>query len=173
MTDWKQIAESDHAVPQDRDVAELTAELSAALAHPDPKIRDGAPYGVLYRWISRGVLDDHLPALGDAMAARFGHAEIQARTFAPLVLAWVVDRRGAEERWVDAFASWYPAETDLRGHDPELGWLHAVAHGADLLGVFGATRPAGCWTWPPAGWSRRPSTSGATRRTTGWRTPSR
>lgn len=24
-------------------------------------------------------------------------------------------------------------ERDLRGHDPELGWLHAAAHGADPL----------------------------------------
>jgi hypothetical protein len=39
--------------------------------------------------------------------------------------------------WVDAFERWYPAEEDLRGHDTELGWLHAVAHGADLLGTLG------------------------------------
>ena len=39
--------------------------------------------------------------------------------------------------WLAAFEAWYPAETDLRGYDQELGWLHAVAHGADLLGAFG------------------------------------
>jgi hypothetical protein len=38
---------------------------------------------------------------------------------------------------VAAFETWYAGETDLRGYDPERGWLHAVAHGADLLGVFG------------------------------------
>lgn len=39
--------------------------------------------------------------------------------------------------WVAPFDRWYAAETDLRGNDPELGWLHAVAHGADLLGTLG------------------------------------
>ena len=42
-----------------------------------------------------------------------------------------------EPSWLAAFTSWYPAETDLRGYDQKLGWLHAVAHGADLLGAFG------------------------------------
>ncbi|GIG56253.1 hypothetical protein Lfu02_06250 [Longispora fulva] len=141
MTDWNKIVESDYAVPGDRDLTALTAELSAALADPDPLIRDGAPYRVLGTWIRRGVLDAELPALGDAMAARFDHPEVQARTFAPLVLAWIVDRRGAAPAWVTAFERWYPAEEDLRGHDPDLGWLHAVAHGADLLGVYGRTEP--------------------------------
>ncbi|MGW6277632.1 DUF2785 domain-containing protein [Kribbella sp. NPDC055071] len=30
---------------------------------------------------------------------------------------------------------------DLRGYDRELGWLHAVAHGGDLLGAFGRSSP--------------------------------
>ncbi|MFF1838653.1 DUF2785 domain-containing protein [Streptomyces sp. NPDC058231] len=38
---------------------------------------------------------------------------------------------------LDAFTRWYPAEPDLRGRDARLGWLHAAAHGADLLGTFG------------------------------------
>ena len=29
-----------------------------------------------------------------------------------------------------------PSEPDLRGHDQTLGWLHAVAHGADTLAAF-------------------------------------
>ena len=29
------------------------------------------------------------------------------------------------------------AETDLRCYDPQQGWLHAAAHGADLLGELG------------------------------------
>ncbi len=28
---------------------------------------------------------------------------------------------------------WYLSEQDLRGHDEQTGWLHAVAHGADFF----------------------------------------
>lgn len=136
MTDWQQIADDDFAVPQvRRDL--LAAELADALADPDPKVRDGAAYAVLATWVGRGVLDDQLDWLGDMMAARLGDPQIQARTFAALVLAWVIERGGYAEEWVNAAAAWYPAETDLRGFDPDLGWLHAVAHGADLLAVLG------------------------------------
>ncbi len=141
MTSWRQIADSGFSVPggaADLDV--LARELADALADPDPAVRDGPAYSVLTTWISTGVLDEQLPWLGSAMAARFTDDHVQARTFAPLVLAWVVERGGFEQGWVDAFERWYPAEADLRGYDSELGWLHAVAHGADLLGVLGRDR---------------------------------
>ncbi|MFE1902664.1 DUF2785 domain-containing protein [Streptomyces gardneri] len=138
MTDWNSICAADYAIPADRDPEELTGELSRALADPDPEIRDGAAYAVLATWIERGVIDGpRRLALGDEMAARFGDPEVQARTFAPLVLDMLLAKGDFRAGWVDAFARWYPAEEDLRGHDPKLGWLHAVAHGADLLGAFG------------------------------------
>ncbi|MET9671925.1 DUF2785 domain-containing protein [Streptomyces sp. NPDC006482] len=138
MTDWNGIEAADYAIPADRDLEELTGELSRALADPDPGIRDGAAYSVLATWIERGVIDEpRRLALGDEMAARFDDPEIQARTFAPLVLAMLVRKGDFRSEWVDALARWYPAEEDLRGHDEKLGWLHAVAHGADLLDVFG------------------------------------
>ncbi|MER8047633.1 DUF2785 domain-containing protein [Streptomyces sp. NPDC094032] len=138
MTDWSGVVDADYAVPADRDLGELVGELSRALADPDPEVRDGAPYAVLYTWLQRGVVDEgRRLELGDEMAARFGDAEIQARTFAPLVLDMIVAAGGFSEAWVDAFERWYPAEGDLRGYDEKLGWLHAVAHGADLLARFG------------------------------------
>jgi hypothetical protein len=39
----------------------------------------------------------------------------------------------------EPFAAWWVAEADLRGWDDKLGWLHAVAHGADLAGAFGVS----------------------------------
>ncbi|MEV6649824.1 DUF2785 domain-containing protein [Streptomyces sp. NPDC051219] len=138
MTDWQKIREDDCAVPAGVSLDDLVDRLSLALRDPDPEVRDGAPYGVLMTWIRRGVIDaPRRSALGDEMAARFADPEIQARTFAPLVLDMIVTHGGFSPAWVDAFARWYPAETDLRGHDPVVGWLHAVAHGADLLGRFG------------------------------------
>jgi hypothetical protein len=137
VTDWQRIADADFGVPDGASRDALAAELAGALADPDPRVRDGAAYAVLATWISRGEFDGQLPWLGAAMAERFADAQVQARAFAPLVLAWVTERGGYDEHWVRAFADWYPAETDLRGYDTELGWLHAVAHGADLLGVLG------------------------------------
>lgn len=134
---WRAIAEQGYAVPPDCDLESAARELSTALADPDPAVRDGAPYSVLARWIRLGVLDDQLKWLGDAMAARFADERIEARAFAPLVLAWIAEHGVVADNWVGAFRAWYPAETDLRGHDGTLGWLHAVAHGSDLLGVFG------------------------------------
>jgi hypothetical protein len=137
VTDWQAIAAADFAPPPGADPAELAGELSGALADADPLIRDGAAYAVLATWIERGFLDGQLSALGAEMAARFADSRVQARTFAALVLCWIIERGGFDEAWVRAFERWYPAEHDLRGFDPRLGWLHAVAHGADLLGLLG------------------------------------
>jgi hypothetical protein len=116
------------------------------LTSPDPVVRDETAYSELSGRIRSGALDDRLVDIGDVMAERFGHPEIQARAFAPLVLAAMVRRSIVDavvlRRWFDAFAGWWPAEEDVRGWDSELGWLHAVAHGADLVGALGAFLPA-------------------------------
>jgi len=116
------------------------------LASPDPELRDHQAQRVLVQRIGRGALDDRLVAVGDAMVDRFGHPEVPARTFAPLVLAAVVARDSAADlldaatlaRWRTAFVSWWLGETDIRGWDDRLGWLHAIAHGADLVAAYGA-----------------------------------
>ncbi|MGW4378594.1 DUF2785 domain-containing protein [Kitasatospora sp. NPDC004531] len=129
MTDWTALPDRD---PSD---AELAA-VCEALRSPDPMERDERAYARLAGWIP-GLSQERRLALGDVMAARFEEPEIQARTFAPLVLARIVRTGALRADWLTEFARWYPAETDLRGHHPALGWLHAVAHGADLLAAFG------------------------------------
>lgn len=134
----------DFAVPGGRAVPDLADELCAMLASPDPAIRDDTAYLVLVIWTGRGVLDGHLGVLGDRLADRMRQGAIYERTFAAMTLSWVIlrDARTGElddqavGRWLAAFASWWPRETDLRGWDAELGWLHAVAHGADTLRAF-------------------------------------
>jgi hypothetical protein len=143
MTDWAAVVTADFPVPDDLDAA--VAELLELLASPDPDLRDWQAREVLRRWIERGALDGRLAALGDAMTDRFGHPQVQARTFAPLILANAVDRDTAADlldaatlaRWRSAFAGWWLAERDVRGWDDTLGWLHAVAHGADAVVAFG------------------------------------
>jgi hypothetical protein len=137
VTDWRGIAEAGFGVPAGAGLDSLAVELAEALADPDPDVRDGPAYAVLATWLERGVLDAQLAGLGETMATRFADSRVQARSFAALVLAWVIERGGYDEWWVQAFEHWYPAETDVRGYEPGVGWLHAVAHGADLLSVLG------------------------------------
>ncbi|WP_236243951.1 DUF2785 domain-containing protein [Streptomyces sp. CC210A] len=135
---WQRVYENDCAVPAGADLPALVDELAGALRDPDPEVRDGYPYVVLRTWIERDVVDGPLRVrLGTVMADRFEDPEVQARAFAPLVLDMIVRRGDLDPAWTAAFRRWYPAEEDLRGHDPEVGWLHAVAHGADLLGTLG------------------------------------
>jgi hypothetical protein len=144
-TDWGAVLAGGLAVPAGARLTDLVDELCGMLAAPDPAVRDDTAYPVLAMWTARGVLDGHLAALGDRMAARLTDGEIQARTFATMILGWVVlrDARTGEldpacvPRWRDGFAAWWLAESDLRGWDPGLGWLHAVAHGADTVRALG------------------------------------
>lgn len=136
MTDWQAVIDGGFRLPDGLSTDDAVAELAQALRSPDPVLRDEQAYVVLYRLIP--TLDSaRRRGLGAQMAVRFADPAIQARTFAPLILAEIVAKGEFQPEWLAAFEAWYPAETDLRGHDPELGWLHAVAHGADLLGTFG------------------------------------
>lgn len=136
MTDWQKVIESGSPLPAGPELADAIAELSEALRSPDPVLRDEQAFRVAAEWIPQ--LDPGTRRrLGDTMAARFGDGEIQARSFAALIIAVIVAQGDFEPGWLTAFTSWYRSETDLRGYDPALGWLHAVAHGADLLGTFG------------------------------------
>ena len=145
VTDWGEVLAHDFAVPSGRPADELATELCAMLASPDPQVRDDTAYPVLAVWTTRGVFDGHLAGLGDRLTEQFGDGPIYQRTFAAISLSWVVlrDARSGElsgERvlgWLTAFSRWWRHEADLRAWDPELGWLHAPAHGADTLRAFG------------------------------------
>ncbi|MGY0230585.1 DUF2785 domain-containing protein [Longispora urticae] len=137
MTNWQEILDNEYAIPADRPFAELMDELVELLRSPDPHLRDAVGYNIAAEWVEHLEEPDRV-ALGDTMALRMtDDPEIQARTFAPLILDCVVSEGTFRPEWLDAFVKWYPTEPDIRGYHPELGWLHAVAHGADLLGAFG------------------------------------
>ena len=138
MTDWQALKAADYAVPAGAALRPKVEELCQLLASPDPVQRDELGYSVLATWLSREVLDAKLCHwLGDEMADRMSAEDIWARSFAALILDALVSYGTFDPAWVPPFARWYAAETDLRGYDPDLGWLHAVAHGADLLGTLG------------------------------------
>jgi hypothetical protein len=126
-------------------VTALTPELELLVEHlrsPDPSIRDDGAFTSLAELAGAGELDDHLVELGAAGTALLADPAVQARTFGALLLANVADRdnrsgragEAAVRTWLEAVLGWYAAEPDTRGWDDELGWLHAVAHGADAVG---------------------------------------
>jgi hypothetical protein len=147
------------AGPGQRQLPDDLTALVGGLRSPDPAVRDDGAYNALANRVAAGQADGHLAALGDAGASLLADREVQARSFGALLLALVVERHnsltsgipddggGAADdvrpidivRWLADFLTWYAGEQDLRGHDQTLGWLHAVAHGADTLGAFGSS----------------------------------
>jgi hypothetical protein len=123
VTDWAAVLAGDFAVPAGESVDGLRDELCAMLTSPDPAVRDDTAHTVLAFWLMRGVFDGALAPLGDRMAATLAHEDVQARTFAALILAHTVLRDAvtgeldatAVPRWRAAFARWWCAEPDLRG----------------------------------------------------------
>jgi hypothetical protein len=149
---WDRVVAEGHKVPADRPLADLTAELTTMLGSADPYLRDEIAYPTLATWVSEGVYDDLLEGLGDGMtsglAVGIGEAgtdTVFRRSFSALVLAECIERATTVDtavsgetvlRWGDRVASWLIRENDLRGFVPGKGWAHALAHGADALGVL-------------------------------------
>lgn len=148
---WQQVADTDHQVPGDRRLDDLTAELTTMLGSVDPDQRDGVACPILSTWIERGVYDDLLAGLGDGMATglRIGLGEqdtdsVFRRSFSTLILARCVDRDNRAAlvpptkvlEWGDRISTWFVREADTRGFVADKGWAHAIAHGADALGCL-------------------------------------
>ena len=148
---WKQVHADGLAVPADRPLDEVTADLTRMLGAADPELRDGTAYPALSTWIGRGVYDDLLAGLGDGMAAGLavglgerGTDTVFRRSFSALVLGECIGRDnerplvpgGKVLEWGDRLATWLLREQDLRGFVPAKGWARAVAHGADALAVL-------------------------------------
>jgi len=146
---WEQVAASGFAVPDDAPLAELTTELTVMLGSPDPHLRERLAATTLRRWVSQGVYDELLGGLGDGMAAGLlvglgedGTDTVFRRSWSAALLGECLERDSAVSvvgpdtvlRWGDQLLSWFVRERDLRGHVPEHGWAHAVAHGSDALG---------------------------------------
>lgn len=148
---WQEILSTGLAVPNDRPLDDLTAELTTMLGSPDPEQRDGTAYPALSTWIDRGVYDDLLSGLGDGMAAgltvglgEVGTDSVFRRSFSVLALAECLARDNVKLLvpsarvfdWGDRVASWFLRERDTRGYVPGKGWAHAIAHGADAIGIL-------------------------------------
>jgi hypothetical protein len=136
MIDWKAVIDAGFRLPEGLSQQAAVDELATMLGDPDPVVRDELGYTVLAHLIP-DLDEDVCRRLGSELAGRFTAHDLHVRSFAALALAPIVERGVFQAAWLDQFEAWYPREQDLRGWDAELGWLHAAAHGADLLGAFG------------------------------------
>lgn len=154
---WRAIAANDFAPPPDASMESLLRELSGYLASPDPELRDDIAYSVLTRWIysQRIVSPEQRRELIDAWCANLtrGIGEqstdtVFHRSFSALMLsvAAALDNEapyldGKEfDRLLSSALEYLRAEQDTRGFDAEKGWIHSVAHTADLLKFLGRSR---------------------------------
>lgn len=155
---WQAVQNDNFQVPDSTPLDELTGELTELLGATDPQLRDRLAYPTLATWIERGVYDDLLPGLGDGMVAGLavglGETEgddVFRRSFSALVLSECIARDTARPlvlggkilQWGDALATWMLRERDRRGFVAGKGWAHALAHGADGLGVLARSRHLG------------------------------
>jgi uncharacterized protein DUF2785 len=152
---WEKVVAQDCAVPDDRPLDDMTVELVELLGAADPHLRDDLALRVLCAWVSDGVFDDLLGALGDGVCeglrpgvGQNGSPSVFRRSYSARVLAAVIERDNRVRallpatvlHWGDRGLGWLVAERDLRGHVGDSGRAHAVAHGADLIRALAMSR---------------------------------
>ncbi len=135
--------------PAAEELPRLLTELNTLLASPDPQLRDDVAYTLFAKWIGR---DRILPVAErkQLLATWLGNLQIETgaaadgalrRSFSALCLGLLVMEDNLEpwltppdfERIMLGALAYLRSETDVRGLDPKVGWVHTVAHTADLL----------------------------------------
>jgi hypothetical protein len=151
---WMAIAKNDYRVPEGESADALVVELNQYLGSPDSGLRDDCAYSIAAAWIyrDRRLSNETLRSLLATWTANFrkglsetGSDGIFVRSFSALDLSTLAALDNVKPFLEDAeFASLLSAtlayldgEKDLRGFDPQKGWMHATAHTADLLKFLG------------------------------------
>ena len=143
---WRPIREAAGTTDQPAD--SLALELVSCLGSPDKELRDRIGYELLTYWLRREKLSDEvrrrlLSELGSRLADSSADAGL-SRSFSALILSEIMRSDASspfmrpEERQalLDSAVVAIDRETDFRGLDEEFGWVHPVAHMADLLWRF-------------------------------------
>jgi hypothetical protein len=161
---WLAIVDSGFAVPPGLAPVDLLVDLGRHFGDPDSELRDRCGYGITARWVVREkrLSNPDLRRLATAWlpglmaspgavpvvtgrAAVDGHDPVLYRSFSALGLSLVVaadlSQRALDAGTVDALVAGATRQlrdnTDRRGFDPALGWVHVTAHTADLLKFLG------------------------------------
>ena len=132
-------------------VLELTHKLMNYIGDHDPEVRDGLVYPVLAHLLHDDVLSNeelcHITE--DFLTDKYLFYDINnkeefsvlTRSFTVLQLAVIVYKHNmkpilSEEQFkklVKDTISYFEQETDFRGFVEDIGWLHSIAHAADLF----------------------------------------
>lgn len=147
---WQAIADDDYNVPDGYDLLDLTDELLGYLGNKDSEWRDVIAYRTLFHWINkkkvyppeilRGMRDGLMNNLFRGLS-KSDDESVLLRSFSALVLSLIVYYDTAEpfleqdefDEMLEGILRYFEAEKDMRGYVPDLGWVHAIAHTADLL----------------------------------------
>jgi len=143
---WRPIRDAAGTVAQPTD--ELARELVDCLGSPNPELRDRIGYELFTYWLRGDNLSD--TTRRDLLIELSTHLADSAqdvtpfRSFSALILSELMrsdairpfmtdsDRQALLDTAILALDE----ESDFRGLDPEVGWVHPVAHIADLLWRF-------------------------------------
>jgi len=154
---WRAVARDHYTPPANAPAATLAGELVDMLASPDPEQRDDIAYSTLASWIYqqklldaaalRPIVNRLLANLTRGVGERDNNT-VFGRSFSALVLSVVIARDNVDPvldaaawRAIESAAFTYlAAEQDLRGYDPDTGWMHSAAHTADLLKFLARSR---------------------------------
>lgn len=154
---WQAIRDQDYEPPAGASIPGLARELGAYLGSTDPVLRDEIAYAVLTQWIyvKKIVPPEVLRPLIAEWTANLalglgedGTDTVFRRSFSALMLSVAVAldndtpylERAEFATLLDAALRYLAAEQDTRGFDPATGWMHSVAHTADLLRFLGRSR---------------------------------
>jgi len=150
---WESIVASDAEVPPGHTAADLLPPLLDLLEEPDPFLRDEVGYGVLARWVVKDQLlgPDDLRYAVERLVPDLRHGlddddgggdrAVLRRSYSALALA-ILAYRNVDDHFLDAAGvrrllddglAYLLEEPDRRGWVPELGWVNATSHTADLL----------------------------------------
>lgn len=143
---WRPIREQ--ATTNELPANELAIELVSCLGSPDPELRDRIGYELFTHWLRQEKLSDETRSrLLVELSANLGNqskAMGLSRSFSALILSEVMrsdaitafmsdeQRQALLDKATAAIAN----EDDFRGLDADIGWVHPVAHMADLLWRF-------------------------------------
>jgi hypothetical protein len=151
---WQAIVDHDFAPPSPEAAVPLARELSTYVASPDPVLRDDLCYSILVDWMykKRLIPPDVVRSIAAEWQANLrrdiGSVDTDAvfrRSFSALMLSVVAAMSvegnppafdpSAEEfhALLGSALEYLQAEKDVRGYDPQKGWMHSAAHTADLL----------------------------------------
>jgi len=147
---WRAIALNKYELPAGESAANLARELTTNLGSPDPELRDDLSFSILTSWIyqkkllSPADLRPMVATLEGNLVRGIGETDgdgVLLRSFSALTLSVIAARenetpflsQGEYGQLVDAALTYFHDERDLRGYDPQRGWIHSAAHTSDLL----------------------------------------